>query len=100
MWDTGKADFSEWNINVDTFVFSCVGNLLCKGLELSVQSCSASSFFLFRFEFLFVSIPVLAATVPSLVELHVCGFTVELDVSRRPFSDHNRRFEVDVDDNC
>jgi hypothetical protein len=36
VWNAGKANFSEWDIDVDTLILASVRNLLGKGFELAV----------------------------------------------------------------
>jgi len=42
---------------------------------------------------------MLAFAVTRLVELHFCGFAVELDILCLPLANHNRVVQVTVDDN-
>lgn len=95
--NTVKTNFSEWNVNVDSFILSSVRDLLRKGLELSVKSSTASSFLLLSFEFLFIS-EALASSVTGLIKLHLSGFTIELHVFGLAFANHDRGFKMHMDD--
>jgi hypothetical protein len=94
---TRETNFAERNINIDALVLARIRDLLGESLELAVQGRPSASFFLLGLEFLLVAVAVLAAAVARLVELHLGGFAVELDVARLPLSDHDWCLEVHVD---
>lgn len=75
----------------------CFGNLFCKVLELFVQRLSSLPLLLFKLDFVFVSIAVLALPIASFVELDIGGLAVDLHVFGLLLSDHNGRFEMEVD---
>lgn len=53
-------------------------NPLREGFELFIEHLAPFSFLLFHLYLVFVTVPVLALTVPGLVELDVRCFSVEL----------------------
>lgn len=96
---TTEPNLSERDIDIDALVFSSIGNLLGKAFEFSIQCSSASPFFLLSLKFFFVPIAVPAAAISGLIELHLGGLSVELNVSGLSLSNHDGRFEMDMDEN-
>lgn len=96
---TTEPNLSEWDIDINALIFSSIGNLLGKAFEFSIQRSSTSPFLLLGLEFFLVPIAVPAATVSGLVELHFRGLSVKLNVPGLSFSNHDWRFEVDMNEN-
>lgn len=97
--DAVETDFSKRNINVNPLVPASIGDLLSECFEFSVQCKPTASFFLLSLKLLFVSITVLPSAISSFIKLHFRSFPIELDVLGLPFTDHDRSFQVDMDDN-
>lgn len=94
--NTGKPDFAEGDINVHPFVLSGIGNLFSECLELTIQSCSAPPFLLLGLKLLLVAESMFASTVSSFIELHFRGLAVELNVSCLSLPNHDRGFQMDM----
>jgi hypothetical protein len=94
---TVETKVSEWHVDTQILIATCILDLLGKIREQLVQLCAASAFFLFSLEFVFIAHAVLALAVARLVELHVCGFAIELDILRLSLANHNWIDKVDMD---
>lgn len=81
-WHTMETKVTNRHVHLDTFVATSLGNLLSKALEQSIQLGSATSFLLFCLELVLVTITVLSLAVTRLIELNVCGFSIELNILR------------------
>jgi len=95
--DTSETDFTERNVNINTLILASIRDLLSEGLEFTVQARSAASFFLLGLKFFLVTVAVLTTTVTCFVELHLGGFTIELNVARLSLSNHDWCLKVHVD---
>jgi hypothetical protein len=89
-------------------------HLLREGLELPVQHLPSLPFLLLKFDFVFISVAVLALPVARFIELNIRCLAVELHILsvlqyktgrdsktkgtyvRLPFSDHHRRLQMYV----
>ena len=92
-----KSKLPEGNVYTKSFWSSGL-YLVREVFKHFVELGSPPTLFLFLFEFFFISIPVFPLSVASFIKCHVCCFTVELDVFRLFFPDHDRILEVDVYD--
>ena len=59
------------------------GNLLCKGFDLFIEHGLTSPLLLFHFNFVFISVTMLAFTIASFVELDVRSLAEELDILKQ-----------------
>lgn len=55
-------------------------NLFRKVLKLFVQLLPPLALVLLEFDFILISVPVLALAISGFIELYVGGFTIELDI--------------------
>jgi hypothetical protein len=56
------------------------GNLLCESFEFSVEHLATLAFLLLELDFVFITVSILAFSIPGLVELNIGSLTEELDI--------------------
>ena len=84
---------------MEVLALARVGDAFGESLELLVERHSAATFFLLLLELFLVSISMAALAVASLVELHLGGLAVKLQILGLALADDDGISEVHVDDN-
>ena len=98
VWYAIKAELAEGNVGAGgEFVFCSVLDPLSESFEMLVEGGALPALFLLLFKFFFIAETVFSAAVSRLIECHVGGFFVELDVFGFLLADKDRVFEVQVD---